>query len=135
MIHFFYLYTTIRPKIRVLIDLFLLYCTTLRPNIRATIYLFLPFAHDHSTKYIIFFHLYFLCAQPFDQKSGSSLMYFFYLHTTIRQKYMIVCHLFFLSVPPFDQKLGPSLISFFYLYTIIRSTLDGSLLLFNLFFS
>ena len=52
------------------------------------------FAYDHSTKllgplsFILFFS-----ARPIDQKLGSSLIYFFYLHTAIRQKYM----LFFLS--------------------------------------
>ena len=35
---------------------------------------------------MIVFHLFFLCARPFDQKSGSSLIYFFNLYTTIRPK-------------------------------------------------
>ena len=63
----FLLCTTIRPKISVLIDLFVLFahdhstkiysplsfilsfCTTIRPRIRALINLFFLFVHDHST--------------------------------------------------------------------------------------
>ena len=59
-------------------------------------------------------------AQPFDQNLGSPLIYFFYLHTTIRQKNMILFHLIFLLSRPFDQKSGSSLIYFFYLHTTIR---------------
>ena len=33
-----------------------------------------------------FFHLFFLYARPYNQKLGSSLIYFFYLYTTIRPK-------------------------------------------------
>ena len=35
-------------------------------------------------------------ARPFDQNLGSPLIYFFYLHTTIRLKYMVLFHLIFL---------------------------------------
>ena len=37
-----------------------------------------------------------ICARPFDQKLASSLIYFFYVHTTIRPNYMVLFHLFFL---------------------------------------
>ena len=65
---FLLLCTTIRPKMKVLIDLFLLFahdhsiklygplsfilllCTTIRRKIRVLINLFLLFVHDHSTK-------------------------------------------------------------------------------------
>ena len=65
---FFLLCMTIRPKIRSLIELFLLFanehftkiydllsfilslCTTIRPKIKVHIDLFLLFGHDHSTK-------------------------------------------------------------------------------------
>ena len=65
---FSFLCTTIPPKIRVLIDLFLLFahdhstkmygslsyflplCTTIRPKVRVLINLFLLFEHDHLTK-------------------------------------------------------------------------------------
>ena len=43
----------------------------------------------------------FFCARSVDQKLIPSLIYFFYLHTTIRQKYMIIFHLFFLCAQPF----------------------------------
>ena len=67
LINLFYLYRTIRLKIRVLIDLFLLFahdhstklhgtislffpqCTTIRPKIRVHINLFFLFVHDHLT--------------------------------------------------------------------------------------
>ena len=49
------------------------------------------------------FHLIFLLSKPFDEKLGSPLIYFFYLHTTIRKKYMVLFHLIFLlctTIPP-----------------------------------
>ena len=51
-----------------------------------------------------FFHLFFLCARPFKQKLGSSLIYFFYLYTTIRPKLGVTLTLkfiLFLIVPIF----------------------------------
>ena len=63
----------------------------------------ISFAHGQSTlhmtirpNYMVLFYLFysFSSAQPFDQKLGSSLIYFFHSHTTIWQKYMI----FFLSL-------------------------------------
>ena len=106
----------------VLFHLYFLLCTTIRPKSRVAIDLFLSFAHEHSTK-IYDLHLFFLCARPFEQKLGSSLIYFFYLHTTIQQKYMIVFLLFFLCAQPFDQKLGSSSMYFFHLYTTIQPKL------------
>ena len=51
---FFHLFsllcTTIRPKIKVRIDLFLYMYTTTRPKVRVLINLFILFVHDHSTK-------------------------------------------------------------------------------------
>ena len=80
---------------------------------------------------MVLFHLLFLCAQPFDQKLGSSLIHFFYVDTTIRPKYVIPIHLFLLCARPFEQKLGSSLIYFFYLHTTIR---QKYMTLFHLFF-
>ena len=71
---------------------------------------------------MIFIHLILLCAQPFDQKLESSLIFFFHLHTTARQKYMIVFHLLFLCARPFNQKLEPSLICCFFLFIHNHST-------------
>ena len=84
-------------------------------------------------KHMIFLHLFFLCARPFDQQLGSSMIYFFYLHTTIPQKYMIVFHLFFPCAQPFDYQLGSSL--FFFICTRPFDQSKRSLLLFNLFVS
>ena len=98
-------------------------CTTLRPEFRIPTILFLSFAHDHSTKKKIWssFIYSFVCTQPFDQKLGSSLIYFFYLHTTIRQKYIVLFHSFSLSARPFDQKLRV-LINLFRLFVHDHST-------------
>ena len=63
------MYTTIRPIIRVHIDLFSCLYRTIRQNIWPS-----------------FSHLFFLCARPFDQKLVSSLIYFFCLYMTIRPK-------------------------------------------------
>ena len=74
MVLFHLIFTTIRPKIKVLIDLFLL-C-----------------AHDLSTKMYdpLSFILSLFCAWPFDQKLMSSLIYLFYLYTTIRPKIKVL---------------------------------------------
>ena len=50
LIYFFYMHTTIRQKYMVLFHLIFLLCTTIRPKIRVHTDLFLLFAHDHSTK-------------------------------------------------------------------------------------
>ena len=88
--------------------------TTIRPNCRVLFHLFYSF----------------FSARPFDQKLGSSLIYIFHLHTTIRQKYMTFLS-FILSFCArlFDQKLVSSLIYFFYLYMTIRPKLGVTLTL------
>ena len=132
------MHTTIRQKYVVLFHLIFLLCITIRPKIRVHTNSFLLFAHDHSTKvygplslilsfvhdhsrkiygllsfiwssFIYFFFarpfdqklrsklIYFLiCTGPFDQTLGSLLIYFFYLHTTTRPNYRVLFHLFFL---------------------------------------
>ena len=92
--------------------------TTIRPNYR------------------VFFHLFhsFFSARPFDQKLRSSLIFFFHLHTTIRQKYMIflsfilslcrtirpknrvLINLLFLFVHNHSTKLGVTLTHLFILF-------------------
>ena len=57
------------------------------------------------------------------------MIYFFYLHTTIRPNYRVLFHLFFLCARPFDQKLVSSLIYFFYVYITIRPKLGVTLIL------
>ena len=46
-----------------------------------------------------------MCTRPFDQKLESSLIYFFYLHTTIRPNYMVLFHLFFLQCTTIRSKI------------------------------
>ena len=48
------------------------------------------------------------------------MIYFFYVHTTIRPKYMVLFHLFFLLCTTIRSRLGSSLIYFFYLHTTSR---------------
>ena len=96
-------------------------CTTIRPEFRIPTGLFLLYAHDHSTKIYgpLSFNLSF-CARPFVQKSGSTLIYFFYLHTTIRQEYMVLFYLFFLLYTTIRQKYMVFFHLFFLLCTTIR---------------
>ena len=102
-------------------------------NIRVLIDLFLLFVHDHSTKlYGSVSFIYLFCARPFDQDLLSPLIYFFYLHTTIRQKCIVLFHFFFLLFMIIQPKLGSSLIYFFYLSTTIR---PNYMVLFHLFIS
>ena len=118
----FLLCTTIRPRLRVLTDLFFYLHTTIRQ------------------KCIVLFHLFFLLFTTIRPKLGSLLIYFFYLYTTILPNYMALFHLFFLyfvydhstknqgphqfiyfiCIRPFDQKLGSSVTNLFHLNTTIR---------------
>ena len=84
----------------VLFHLFLLECTTIRPKIRVCIDLFFYLHTAVRPNYRVLFHLFysFFTARPFDQKLESSLIYFFHLHTTIREKYMIFFSSFVLSL-------------------------------------
>ena len=46
-----------------------------------------------------------MCTRTFDQKLGSSLIYFLYLHTTIRPSYMVLFHLFFVQCTTIRSKI------------------------------
>ena len=100
LIYLLYLYTTIRPKIRILIDLFFYLHTTIRPNYIGSSFIY-----------------YFFSARPFDQKLESSLIYIFHLHTTffisfilslcttIPPKIRVLINLFFLFVHDYSTKV------------------------------
>ena len=113
-IYSFFLHKTIRPKIRVLIDLFLSFTHDHSTKMYGPLSFILSFVHDHSTKhlqphwFILFictrpfyqnvwssFIYFFFSGRPFNQKLGTSLIYFFYLHRAIRPKYKVLFHLFF----------------------------------------
>ena len=100
MVYNYFLHTTIRPNYRVLFHLFFLQCTTIRPTIKVHIDLFFYLHTTIRPNYRVLFHLFysFFSARSFDQKLGSSLIYLFHLHTTIRQKYMIFFLSFILSL-------------------------------------
>ena len=95
---FFLLWTTIGPKIRVLIDLILFICTwlctTIQPKIRVFIDIFISFAHNHSTKkkYMVFF-----------------LSFILSLCTTIRPKIRVLINLLFLFAHDHWLRLGVTL--------------------------
>ena len=107
-------------------------------KIRVLIDLFLLFVHDHSTKLYgpLSFILSLFCARPFDQKLGSSLIYLFYLYTTIRPKIRVLIdlvfylhttsrpnyllfHLLFLQRTTILPKIRVHIDLFFYLHTTI----------------
>ena len=69
----------------VLFHLLFFKCTIIRPQI-SHIDLFSYLQMTIRPNYRVLFHLFFLCARPFDQKLVSSLIYFFYLYMTIRPK-------------------------------------------------
>ena len=117
-----------KTKYMVLFCLLFLLCTAIRPKVRVLIDLFRSFPHDHSSEIsgplsfiLSFVHLFFLSLilSFVDQKLNSSLIYFFHLHATIRPKYLVLFHLFFLLYTTIDQKIGSSLTYFFYLHTTI----------------
>ena len=66
-----------------------------------------------------------------DLGSGSPLIYFFYVHTTIPPKYMVLFHLFFLLCTTIRPKIRVLIDYFFYLHTAIR---PNHIILFHLFF-
>ena len=72
----------------------------------------------------------FFCARPFDQKSGFSMIYFFYVHTTIRPKYIVFFHLIFVLCMTIRPRLRVLTDLFFYLHTTIR---QKCIVLFHLF--
>ena len=65
-------------------------------------------------------------APPFDQKSGSSLIYFLYMHTTIRPNYMVLFHLFFLLSTTLRPRPRVLTDYFSYLHTTIRQNIWSS---------
>ena len=79
-------------------------CTSIRIEFRSQLVFFFYLYTTIRQKYIILFHLFFLFAQPFDQKLGSTLIYFFYLHTTIRPKIRVYIDLFLLFVHDYSTK-------------------------------
>ena len=132
---FFHVHATIRPKYTVLFYLFFLLNTTIQPKIRVHTDLFLLFLHHHSAEiHGPHLFIFFMCTRPFDKNIWSSFINSFSCARPFGQKLRSTLIYFFICTRSFDQKLGPSLIYCFYLYTTIRLS-QGSLLLFYLFFS
>ena len=127
LIYFFYVHPTMRPKYMVLFHLFFLQCTTIRPKIRVHIDLFFYLHTTIRPNYRVLFHLFysFFSARPFDQKLGSSLIYFFHLHTTIQQKYMIFFLSFILSLCTTIRPKNRVLINLLFLFVHDHSTKLG----------
>ena len=77
--------------------------TAIQPEFRVPTDLFISYACNHSKKICSFL---FFSGWPFDQKLGSSLIYFFfYVHATIWPKYMILFHLYFFWAQPFNENV------------------------------
>ena len=97
--------TTIWPKFRVPTDLFLLFAHDHLTKKYRPLSFILSFVYDNSTKIRFFIDLFLLfCAQPFDQTLGSSLIYLFYLYTTIRPKIRVPISLIFFFVHDHSTK-------------------------------
>ena len=112
---FFYVHATIRPKYMVLFHLFFLLNTTIRPKLKAHTDLFLLFVHYHSTKiHDPHWFIFFMCTRPFDKNIWSSFINSFF------------------CARPFDQKLRSTLI-YFFMYTTIRPKVRVLINLFILF--
>ena len=123
---------TIRSKYMALLQLFFLLYTTIRPKLRVSlIYVF----HLHTTirqKYLVLFHLFCLCARPFDENSGSLLIFFLFAHdhstkiydplsfvlslwTTIRRKIRVLLNLVLLFAHDHSTKIrGHSYFSIYF---------------------
>ena len=128
MIYFFYLHTSIQPNYRVVFHLFFLQRTTIRQKIRVHIDFFFVYLHTTiQPNYRVLFHLFysFFSARSFDQKLGSSLIYLFHLHTTIRQKYMIFFLSFILSLCTTIRPKNRVLINLLFLFVHDHSTKLG----------
>ena len=134
----------------VLFHLFILQCTIIPPKIRVLIDLFLLFVHDHSTKnqgchyflslhttirrkYMILFHLFFLCVRPSGQKSGFTLIYFLCLCTTIRPKTRVLINLFLIFAHDHSTEICDHLSLILSLCQTIRPKIKALINLFCLF--
>ena len=96
---FFHLYTTMWPKIMVLIDLIFLFLHSHLiknegPHWFISFICTSPFGQITWSSFICFF----FCLRPFDQKLGSTLMYFLHLYTIIWPKIRVLMNLIFLFV-------------------------------------
>ena len=96
MIYFVSFHTTIRPKdMDILIDILIDLYTTIRPKIRVLIDLIFLFAHDYSTKLygpVSFILSFCTTIRP---KIRVLIVLFFLMHTTIWPNYIVLFHLFF----------------------------------------
>ena len=122
------MYATIRQKYMVFFHLIFLFCTTIRPKIKVHTDFFFVYLHTTiQPNYRVLFHLFysFFSARSFDQKLGSSLIYLFHLHTTIRQKYMIFFLSFILSLCTTIRPKNRVLINLLFLFVHDHSTKLG----------
>ena len=122
------MYTTIQPKVRVLINLFIL------------------FVHNHLTKKGPHWFILLICTRTFNLIIVSSFIYSFFSARTFDQKwgstliYFLICTwpfdqiigssfiYYFFSARPFDQKLGSSLIYLSFLHDHSTKIYDLSLI-------
>ena len=108
-------------------------CTIIRPEFRVPTDLFLLYAHDHSTKNVVLFHLIFLLPttiQPIIRVRTDFFLSF--LYTTIRQKYIALFNLFFLLCTTIGPKIKVHT-DLFFMHTTIRPKVRVLINLFILF--
>ena len=111
------IHTTIQPEFRVPTELFILYACDLSKNIYSLLFFSAwPFDQKLGSSLIYFF----MCTQPSDQNIWSSFIYTFFWAQPFNKNiwsFSIYC---FFCPWPFDEKLRSTLIFFFYMYTAIQ---------------
>ena len=111
----FLLYMTIRPKIRLLIDLCLLCPRNPLIEIYGPFSFIISFVHSRSNKtYGPHWFIYFTCTQPLDKNICSSFIYSFFSARPFDQNWGPQWFISFICTWPFDQNLGSSLIYSFF---------------------
>ena len=116
MIYFSYLHTSIQQQYMVLFQLFFLLCTTIWQKYMVFLLFFLWCTTIGAEIKSTLTYCFFICAQPFDQKLGFSLIYFFICTRPFNQVIGSSFIFYFFSARSFDQKLGFTLIYFFHLH-------------------
>ena len=130
LIYFFDVHTTICPKYMVLFHLCFLLCTTIRPRLRILTDLFLLFAHDHMTE--VYGPLAFILSFVYDHITKIKVLidlFFLFVHDHSAKLYGPLPFIFFSDVT--IRPLRSSSIDLFCLYTTVRPKFR---VLINLFF-
>ena len=118
LIYLFYMYATIRQKYMVFFHLIFLFCTTIRTKIRVLIDLY--FFYVYATirpKYIVLFHLFFPLSTTIRPKIKVHTDLFLYMYTTIRPKIRVFIDIFLSFAHDHSTKIY-DLLSFIYSFFV-----------------